>query len=116
MYAFYHVWLRGNTIIHPAPVGLSIEGWSCCNWLVGITAISCMEEITTALHCHVKVVIVCSMLKCSNVSSFLRKSKRLFSCENRGDNIVVKHWVCPALAYDVDSVSIKWKRGNLSLV
>src|SRR3989304_3450582 len=84
MYAFYHVWLRGNTIIHPAPVGLSIEGWSCCNWLVGITAISCMEEITTALHCHVKVVIVCSMLKCSNVSSFLRKSKRLFPCENRG--------------------------------
>src|SRR3970282_1386297 len=37
-------------------------------------------------------------------------------CISQGDNIVVKHWVCHALAYDVDSVSIKWKRGNLSLV
>src|SRR3990170_1860056 len=114
MYAFYHVWLRGNTIIHPAPVGLSIEG--CSELHVRAKHRVSVNDVPEFNYVILYVYWLRSNMLHVVYISTDNKCHPAAVCISQGDNIVVKHWVCHALAYDVDSVSIKWKRGNLSLV
>src|SRR3990172_5740588 len=83
----------GNTIIHTTPVGLSIKRRSRGKGLVGIAAVSGVKNITTALHQHVEPVVIRSMLVSRDVSSFLRESERLLSCENRGVVGEIHVWI-----------------------
>src|SRR5690606_4001107 len=58
----------GDTIVHAAPVSLAVERRSYGKRLVGITAVSGVEDVSTTLHEHVEVVVVGSVLESGDVS------------------------------------------------